>query len=489
MNEVPYARMLAYWAERLPEGAPAIFHEEEQISWWELEARTNRLARTYRRLGVKPSDFVMIALPNGIEFFAAAFATWKLGATPLPISAQVPKRERDRIVALADPALVVGVSEDDHSGRATVPPGFEPDDCSDEPLELVISTSYKAMTSGGSTGQPKLIVATTPAVWDVDNDFLQFRQGGSVLVPGPLYHTGPFTWATLGLFKGNRLTVTTRFDAENTLALIERQRVTNIYTVPTMMHRIWNLPPSVRNAYDLSSLEALWHVAAPCPVWLKEAYIEWLGPDVIWELYGGTEALGTALISGREWLEHRGSVGKPRPTCKMKIVDEAGRELPPNKVGEVFIQPVGGTGSTYRYVGAEAKVRDGGWETLGDMGYMDADGYLYLTDRQMDMILSGGANVYPAEVESAIESFPGIRSCAVIGLPHEDLGNMVHAIIDAPGGDVTEQALLAHLAEHLARYKIPRSIEFVDEPLRDDAGKTRRHALRDARVATSAKPS
>jgi bile acid-coenzyme A ligase len=177
----------------------------------------------------------------------------------------------------------------------------------------------------------------------------------------------------------------------------------------------------------------------------------------------------------------------------MKIVGEDGEELPAGEIGELFLRPYTGPGSTYRYIGAEAKSLEGGWESLGDMGYMDEDGYLYLADRQSDMILSGGANIYPAEVEAAIDSFPGIRSSAVIGLPHDDLGNAVHAIVDAPGAStpgvstregITEQALLAHLQERLVRYKIPRSIEFTSEPLRDDAGKVRRSQLRSERISS-----
>ena len=203
---------------------------------------------------------------------------------------------------------------------------------------------------------------------------------------------------------------------------------------------------------------------------------------MIWELYGGTEGQGGTVITGREWLEHRGSVGKPNDSCEMKIVDEAGNEVPTGEIGEVYMRPLTGQGSTYKYIGAEPKAIDGGFESIGDMGYFDADGYLYLADRHTDMILSGGANIYPAEVEAAIDSFPGVRSSAVIGLPDEDMGNLIHAIVDAPDDRMTEEELLAHLAERLVRYKIPRSFEFSDEPLRDDAGKVRRRALREERM-------
>jgi bile acid-coenzyme A ligase len=188
------------------------------------------------------------------------------------------------------------------------------------------------------------------------------------------------------------------------------------------------------------------------------------------------------VITGPEWLTHKGSVGKPNATCEIKIVDEEGNTVPPGVVGEVYMRPKAGPGTTYRYIGAEAKAIEGGWESLGDMGRMDEEGYLYLSDRQTDMILCGGSNIYPAEVEAAIDAFPGVRSSAVIGLPHPDLGNSIHAIVDAPGAAVATDALLAHLGERLVKYKIPRTIEFVSEPLRDDAGKVRRKQLRAERL-------
>jgi len=290
------------------------------------------------------------------------------------------------------------------------------------------------------------------------------------------------------LFRGNRVVVTTRFDAEQTLALLAQHQVDVVYMVPTMMQRIWKLPETTKRQYDLSHLKALWHLAAPCPAWLKEAFIDWLGARVIWELYGGTEGIGSTIINGEEWLSHRGSVGKPGVTAEMKIIGEDGETLPTGEVGELYIRPITGPGTTYRYIGAEAKAIEGGWESLGDLGYFDEDGYLYLADRHTDMILSGGANIYPAEIEAAIDAFATVRSSAAIGLPDEDLGNVVHAIVDAPGLDTSdglaEAALLQHLNERLVRYKVPRTIEFVTEPLRDDAGKVRRKQLRSERIAS-----
>ncbi len=481
MPLISLSKILNHWATQKPDDI-VIAHEDQTITWAELDRRTNRLARAYMEMGVGQDDFVTIALPNSIEFFEACFATWKAGATPQPISAKLPKFERDQIIEIGTPKVVAGVNED-VAGSKALPIGFEADPkLSDDPLEERTAASFKAMTSGGSTGRPKLIVSKFPAEVEPGSAPLELGAQKSVLIPGPLYHNGPFLWAMYPLFGGCQITITTRFDAEETLALIEKWKVDMIYLVPTMMQRIWKLPEQDRLKYDVSSLKALWHLAAPCPAWLKEAYIDWLGADVILELYGGTEGTGTTVITGSEWLEHRGSVGKPSETCEIKIVGENGETLPAGEVGEVFLRPLTGAGTTYRYIGAEAKSIEGGWESLGDLGYMDEDGYLYLSDRLTDMILSGGANIYPAEVEAAIDAFPGVRSSAVIGLPHEDLGNAIHGIVDAPGGDVTEQALLDHLNERLVRYKVPRSLEFVTEPLRDDAGKVRRKSLREERV-------
>jgi bile acid-coenzyme A ligase len=270
-----------------------------------------------------------------------------------------------------------------------------------------------------------------------------------------------------------------RFDAQQTLALIEQFRADMVLLVPTMMQRIWRLPERERLAFDVSSLRVVWHTGAPCPAWLKQAWIDWLGPERIWELYGGTEAQVFTVITGTQWLAHPGSVGRPL-TGEIRILDEDGRDVPPGTTGEIFLRRARGTLPTYRYVGAEAKAI-GDWESLGDMGWLGAEGYLYVTDRQTDMILVGGANVYPAEVEAALDAHPRVRSSAVIGLPDEDLGHRIHAIVQVDE-EVSDAELLAHLSERIARYKLPRSFERTVEPLRDDAGKVRRSALRLARV-------
>ncbi|HEX7925993.1 MAG TPA: AMP-binding protein, partial [bacterium] len=367
-------------------------------------------------------------------------------------------------------------------GRKVLGADFTPDpQLSDALLPDKVSQFWKAPTSGGSTGRPKIIVSKVTGEVDLDEPTpLRIERDRVLLVPGPLYHNGPLVFSMIGLFRGNHSVVMTRFDPVETLKLLEHWKVDWVNLVPTMMHRIWRLTPEERNRYDLSHLRIMLHLAAPCPPWLKEEWIQWLGAERIHELYGGTEAQGTTWITGEEWLAHRGSVGKPLPGFQMKILDEAGNAVPTGTVGEVYMLPDAGAGTTYHYMGATPKNREG-WESLGDMGWMDADGYLYLTDRHADMILSGGANIYPAEVEAAIDSFPQVRSSAVIGLPDEDMGQRIHAVVDVTG-PVDMEALRVHVAERLVTYKVPRTFELVSEPLRDDAGKVRRSALRQARM-------
>ena len=483
MAKMSHGRAMAWLAEEAPDRLAAI-HGAEQATRRELEQRSNRLARAYAERGVGPGQLVTIALPNGIEFLLATLAVWKLGGSPQPVSARLPEPERRAIVALAKPALIVGVLDGEYGGGfESVPPGFAPDpSLSDAALPDVVPPNVRTMTSGGSTGRPKLIVDLTPALADptVAENGMQLR--GTTLVPGPLYHAGPFIVSWQCLLSGGTLVLMTRFEPEECLRLVERHRVDWALFVPTMMQRIWKLPSEVRERYDVSSLRRVMCTGAPSPAWLKRAWIGWIGPEKVWEAYGGTERIAGTLISGTEWLAHPGSVGKPPPERKMKILRADGSVCAPGEVGEIFMLPAAGRGTTYRYIGAEAEATPDGWESVGDMGWLDADGYLYLADRKTDMILVGGSNVYPAEVEAALDAHPAVRSSAVIGLPDEDLGSRLHAIVDAPGG-ASEEALRAHLAERLVAYKVPKSFEVVGELLRDDAGKVRRSALREARLA------
>ena len=481
MTSMSFGRAITWLAAQDPD-RPALLHEGTRLSRGELEAGANRLARVFAERGVKAGDLVTIALPNGADFLLSALAAWKLGATPQPISARLPEKERRAIVELAQPALVVGVGPGEHGDRPSLPAGFAADPgVSADPLPDVVPEHARCVTSGGSTGRPKLILELTPGECDPERAENGMQVGGVTLVPGPLYHAGPFITCWQCLFSGGTAVLMTRFDPEQSLALIEEHRVDWVLFVPTMMQRIWRLSEEQRTRYDLSSLRRVMCTGAPSPAWLKRAWIDWLGPERIWEAFGGSERIAGCVISGSEWLEHPGSVGRPPPERKIRILDERGQECAPGEIGELWLLPPGGRGSTHRYIGADAKADAQGWETLGDMGYLDEDGYLYLVDRKTDMIVSGGANVFPAEVEAALDAHPAVRSSAVIGLPDPDLGQRIHALVDAPGG-VDEASLRAHLTSELVRYKIPRSFEFVDGPLRDDAGKVRRAALREARL-------
>jgi bile acid-coenzyme A ligase len=483
---VSFPARLKALADARPD-APAVTCAGRSLTRSELESRANRLARELQTYGIGHGSFVTVALPNSIDWFVAYLATWKLGAIPQPVSAKLPGRELAAIVELAGSRVVVGAPDSAFAELSDdiihLPLGHEsPPEFSDEPLPDATSPAWKAPTSGGSTGRPKLIVSGDPATIDTDAPgALGTQPDGCMLVPGPLYHNGPAVWSCQSLLQGNHVVLLERFDAEEVLALIERHGVDVVYLVPTMMKRIIRLDDDVRLGYDLSSLRIVWHLAEPCPPWLKEAWIDWLGPERIYELYAGTEGQAVCIITGTEWLEHRGSVGRVS-AGEMKVCDAEGNELAPGEQGEVWMRSQRGT-PTYRYVGAEARTLDGGWESLGDMGWFDTDGYLYLGDRVQDMILSGGANIYPAEVESAINEHPAVHSCAVIGLPDEDRGNVVHAIVQADPTEVSVDDLLAFVHERLATYKLPRTVEYVDEPLRDDAGKVRRTELRAARLS------
>jgi len=482
MAGVPYGRAVTELARRDP-AAEAVVHEGRCLTRGELERRANRLARAYAARGVGPGARVTLGLPNGIEFFEACLAVWKLGGVPNPVSPRLPPAERRAIVDCADPALVVGVPESEAAGRPSLPAGFEPDlALSDAPLPERTPPHERALASGGSSGRPKLIVAASPGLYDADQPSPIFAARRAALVPGPLQHAVPFSAAWQAIFGGAKAVVMTRFDASTCLRLIEQQRVDRVCFVPTMMLRIWRLPREEREARDLSSLEFVMSGGAPLPAWLMRAWIEWLGPDVMHEAFGPSERIGGSFISGREWLEHPGSVGRPFAGSQLRILDPETRvELPPGRLGEIYLLPAGGPGSTYRYVGAEPRRTPDGWESVGDMGWLDEDGYLYLGDRRSDMILTGGRNVYPAEVEAALEEHPAVRSSCAIGLPDEDLGQRVHALVELAAA-VSDAELLAHLRERLVAYKLPRSFERVARPLRDDAGKLRRTALRAERL-------
>lgn len=490
MPTMPMSDTLTLHAARDPL-LTAIICGKRSITYRDLDMQSTRLARHYRAAGVKAGDLVAVLLPNEIPFFIAVFAAWKAGATPLPLSAQLPAPERAAILALAAPALVIARSPADACGWPTLgevargaeaPGSSEPGEAAARDLAPTADQPWKAIGSGGSTGRPKLILAGRPAVVDPEQEQYGVRPGDVVLVPGPLYHQGPFIFATGALFVGNLVVVMERFDAAQALSLIDRHRVTWAYFVPTMLQRIWRLGPAARGAHSLECLRLVVSTGAPWPRWLKDEWIAWLGPERIHEMYGGTEEQGGLQITGAESLRHPGAIGKAGDNTRILAAD--GSDAAEGEVGELVFRtrPTG----SHLYVGGEIEDR-GGWRSYGDLARV-VDGYVYLADRRTDLVVSGGVNVYPAEVEGALESHPAVRSVAVIGLPDDDLGQRVHAVVDIgdtgspSGAPPTPAELSSFLRTILARPKIPRTYEFVTEPLRDDAGKVRRGALRDARL-------
>jgi bile acid-coenzyme A ligase len=478
----PIGTKLSQLAAEAPD-KPAVSCDGRTITRGELDSTSNRLARAYAELAVGHGDYVTIAVPNSIEWVQATIAVWKLGAIPQPLSPRLPDAEFEGLLDLKPRALLVGRADP----RGVVP-SVDADftgapELSDAPLPETVSPAWKSMASGGSTGRSKLIEAGGEG--RIPAELIAMGMGNEPtdthLVPVPLSHNTGFTSATIALLTGQHLVLMRRFEPEEFLRLIGEHRVNYLATVPTIMQRLLPVYQANPDAYDLSSLRRLWHLAAPCPPNVKEAWIELLGPESVWELYGGTELQALTYISGSEWLGHRGSVGRV-VTGEMKVLDDDGNECPPGVLGEIYMRPRPSSAPTYRYIGSTAKTRDG-WDSLGDLGWFDEDGYLYLCDRRVDMFTVGGRNVYPAEIENALAEHPAVLSCLVVGVPHEDLGQVPHALVHTDGDGLDVAGVQTFVAERLADYKVPRSVEFVDTPLRDDAGKARRSAVRDEVIA------
>ena len=475
----PIGTQFSQLAEAAPD-VPAVTCDGRTLTRGELEVSTNRLARAYAELGVRQGDYVTIVMPNSIEWVQAVLATWKLGAIPQPLSARLPDTELAGLLALRQPSLLVG--RDDPNGKSrSIAGDYTPDPTLSAAAHAEsVSPVWKSMSSGGSTGRPKLIEAGGDSRLPATAGYALGAQEGDVqLMSVPLTHNTGFTTFAIGLIQGHHLVVMPRFEPREFLDLVTKHGVTFLATVPTIMQRLLPVYRAAPDGYDLSSIRRFWHLASPCPPAVKEAWIDLLGPEVIWELYGGTELQALTFINGAQWLEHRGSVGIV-VAGEMKVLDDDGNECPPGVVGEIYMRPSPGSAPTYRYIGATAKSRDG-WDSLGDLGYFDEDRFLYLNDRRVDMFTVGGRNVYPAEIESALSAHPKVLSCLVVGVPDADLGQVPHAIVQADGLD--EAAVTSFLAERISSYKVPHTVEFSDTPLRDDAGKARRSAVRDEIIA------
>ncbi|MGZ8752737.1 MAG: AMP-binding protein [Acidimicrobiia bacterium] len=472
----------------------AIRSDAGTITYAELDDRARRAAHALSRAGVERGGTVAIMLPNGAPFFEAVHGAGRLRAVVVPVNTHFKADEVGWIVRDSGAQAVVTTAE--------FLPALE--QVADVPRLLVESgwpeaegevgdpedgwPTLMAYTSG-TTGRPKGVaigeddfrrhaagVAASGVRWNLGPDDVH-------LLVGPLYHAGPSFWGQMHLAFGGAIVIMERWDAETALELIERHRVTNTHMVPANFQRILALPESVRNRYDLSSLKLVVHAAAPCPIPLKRAFMELVGPDKVWEYYGASEGGGT-VISPEEWLAHPGSVGKPFPGTEFAILDDDGRALPAGEVGMVYAKPAGSSFEYHNDPDKTAKAHHDGYFTVGDAGYLDGDGYLYLTDRTSDMVISGGVNIYPREIEECLFGNPDVVDCAVLGLPDVEWGEVLYAIVQtAAASELDEDDVVAWVRDHLADYKRPRIVELVDVLPRDPNGKVRKPKLREAYLA------
>jgi len=478
----PYGVRLSEVAHAKPEAVAIIEAERDgtvrSMTWGEVDRRSNQVARLLAERGVAPGGRVALALPSGLSHVLVCAAAWKLGACALPINPAAPGPERQALLELFEPDVVVARDGACDLGPADLDATA---DLSDAALPEQVADPGKAIGAGGSTGRPKLIVEPGPfgladnlAEW---YDLVGMWEGSTQLVCSPSYHNFGFDRVYAGLTWGMTSVVMPRFDAALAVDLIERYSIAVVCLVPTMMAHIAALPDLADR--DLSSIRKLFHTAGPCAPSLKRTWIELVGGDAVLEIFGSTEGFGYTLIDGTEWLAHPGSVGYPLDS-ELRITDDDGREVAAGTVGEIWMRR---QGVSDRYVGAVARIDAEGFGSVGDLGWLDGDGYLYLADRRNDLIVRGGANVYPAEVEGVLHEHPAVADVAVIGLPDADLGQRVHAVVQLhPGaGERPDEELTAFCRQRLVGYKAPASYDFVDVMPRDESGKLRRRALIDSR--------
>lgn len=451
---------------------------ETTCSWAQLESRANQIARAIADRGVGFDDHVALALPNSLDLIAAVFGAWKLGAVPIPVRWDLPDWERDRLLAVVDAALSISTDASDWLAATTKLSG--------DALVDVTPPHTHGICSSGSTGTPKVILREVPGAWlaasgaAFPDSWIEVPRPQLVLLPTTLYHTNGF--ATLSnLLAGDQLIVLEKFDAAMVVDLIERHRITNFTATPTMLQRIADLPGI--DDRDLSSLVWVLQGAAVVPPSLVHRWLSLIGAEKFYMAYGMTEGLGLAALRGDEWLDHPGSVGRGYRETEIRILDADGNDLPAGEVGEIYLRSP--TSGSYTYLGGAEPlpVTSDGFGTAGDLGWLDDGGFLHIADRRVDLIITGGANVYPAEIESALIEHPDIADIVVIGLSDPQWGRRVHALIEPtdPAGPPAASEIIAFAKSRLAAYKVPKTIEFVDRIPRSEATKVSRTALIDAR--------
>jgi acyl-CoA synthetase (AMP-forming)/AMP-acid ligase II len=495
-----------HWAAVNPH-KPAIIaaRSGESISYRELNERSIRCANLLSRAGLRAGDHLAMIMENHPRFLEISWAAQRSGLYFTPISWRFQPGEVEYIVRHSGARALIVSSEQRPLAQSLSPDlpamarflvgGVAPGYTSYEAqLESSPSRPVYAETRGidmlyssGSTGTPK---AVKLAIEDprVDGPSRLYRLFGErfgwgestmYLMPAPLYHSGPLRFAMAMGYFGGTVIVMELFDARASLELCQRYRVTHVQWVPTMMVRLLKLPREEREAYDLSSLQCVIHGAAPISVEVKRAMIDWVGP-ILEESYSGTEGNGATLISSAEWLAHPGSVGRAA-FGTLHIVDERGEELPAGQTGQIYFD-----GPRFEYYKDPERTRDAydarGWSTLGDIGYLDDEGYLYLTDRKSDVIISGGVNVYPIEAEHVLTAHPRVLDAAVFGLPDDDLGEIVHAVVQPvrmdDAGPELERELLEYCGSKIARFKCPRAIDFRADLPRHETGKLYKRLIR-----------
>jgi long-chain acyl-CoA synthetase len=498
----------AYWAERIPD-APAIVTSAGVLTFREFDARTSQFARAMRRLGLRAGDAVALICPNQAEWAEVWFGALRCGLRVTPINYRLQAEEAAYIIGDCEARAVVAGGIPDSSrpllgmlpDRVTARLSLGLEAAGFDDYEAAVSAESPAgledpvlggwmMYTSGTTGRPKGVyrasrgtaVARSPvAARGIIDPYVPGQD--MHLCTGPLYHSAINNMSLhMPLSSGAGVVIMPRFDAEEALALIQRYRVTQTHMVPTMFHRLLQLPSGTRESYDLSSLRQVIHGAAPCPVAVKHAMIEWLGP-IIFEYFGMTEAVGGAHIDSETWLRKPGSVGLPVFGTLM-IADEDLRPRSPGETGLIYFAVP--DERRFEYFHDEAKTAasfQGDWLTLGDMGYLDDDGYLFLTDRSANLIISGGVNIYPAEVDEVLLAHPAVSDVATIGVPNDEWGEEVKAVVQLAGAyqptPDLQQELVAFCRDRLAHYKCPKSVDFVGELPRQENGKIYKRLLRE----------